>query len=63
MKNPKLSQYIVQNFKAESFNELLLKLIKESNRTNKDIYQTAYMDQKLFSKIKQDPAYIPSKKM
>lgn len=46
----------------ETFSEMLLRLIAESGKKNADVYKKAGVSKKLFSKIKNDPSYHPSKK-
>lgn len=43
------------------FSETLLKLIDRSGKTDSEIYKKAYISHKLFSKIKNNPDYKPSK--
>ena len=45
----------------ETFSEMLLRLIKESGASNADIYKSANIDRRHFSKIVNHPDYKPSK--
>lgn len=49
------------NHLEETFSEMLLRLIKEKNKSHTDIYKKANIDRRLFSKIKNDKEYAPKK--
>ena len=47
---------------TETFSEALLRIIKEKDLIEADVYHRVFMDRKLFNKIRNDRTYQPSKR-
>ena len=60
--SPKRSIDEVLNSKAETFSTMLLRLIDEKGLKDSEVYKKANIDRRLFSKIRGDEDYVPSKK-
>ncbi len=56
-----IEQYIKDNNKYNDFQTLLFKMIDEKNLIDSDVYNKVHIDRRLFSKIRNDKAYHPSK--
>ena len=52
----------VLGYKRESFSKMLLRIIDEKGFRDTDVYKWANVDRRLFSKIRADKGYVPSKK-
>ena len=56
-----IEDYINQNDQYSDFQTLLFKLIDERNLKDSDVYNKVHIDRRLFSKIRIDKNYHPSK--
>ena len=59
--NPSLENYIKENKEDSKFQKLLFKYIDERNLKDSDVYNKVNIDRRLFSKIRNDSNYHPSK--
>lgn len=57
---PELDKVLAK--KEESFSEMLLRMIDEKGLKDSDVYKRANIDRRLFSKIRTDEDYVPSRK-
>lgn len=56
-----VEQYLKDNDKYNDFQTMLFKLIDERNLKDSDVYNKVHIDRRLFSKIRNDKKYHPSK--
>lgn len=56
-----INAFIKQKDKYNNFQSLLFKLIDERNLKDSDVYNKVHIDRRLFSKIRKDCNYHPSK--
>ena len=56
-----IDQYIKENKDLNDFQTLLFKYIDERGLTDSDVYNKVHIDRRLFSKIRSDNNYHPSK--
>lgn len=59
--NSNLKDYINLEEKYNNFQTILFKLIDNKNLKDSDVYNKVHMDRRLFSKIRSDKNYHPSK--
>ena len=57
----RIENYINENNKENKFQELLFKYIDDRNLKDSDVYNRVHIDRRLFSKIRSDINYHPSK--
>lgn len=57
---PAIDDFLKQQ--SETFSQMLLRLIDEKNLKDSEVYRNANIDRRLFSKIRGDEEYVPSKK-
>ena len=56
-----LKEWIKENDKYNTFQTTLFKMIDEKNLTDSEVYNKVHIDRRLFSKIRNDKNYHPSK--
>ena len=56
-----IQDFIAQHEKFNNFQTMLFKLIDERNLKDSDVYNKVHIDRRLFSKIRSDKNYHPSK--
>ena len=56
-----LDDFIINNKEDNKFQKLLFKFIDNRNLKDSDVYNKVNIDRRLFSKIRNDPNYHPSK--
>ena len=57
----KINTYIKSNYSNSNFQNTLFKMIDERNLKDSDVYNKVHIDRRLFSKIRSDKNYHPSK--
>ena len=60
MENNNLEQYIKSKKKNETFSDMLIRLIREADLDETDVYKRAHIDRRHFSKIRSDRNYKPT---
>lgn len=60
-KNINIDDYLKDNDKYNDFQTMLFKMIDERNLKDSDVYNKVNIDRRLFSKIRSDKNYHPSK--
>lgn len=61
LKNNKIDKYINDEKNDNKFQQMLFDLIDERNLKDSDVYNKVHIDRRLFSKIRSDQNYHPSK--
>lgn len=56
-----IDKYLNENKIYNSFQSLLFKMIDDKNLTDSEVYNKVHIDRRLFSKIRNDKDYHPSK--
>ena len=56
-----LSNYLDQKLDANNFQKTLFSFIDKTNKKDSEIYNKAFIDRRLFSKIRNDETYHPTK--
>ena len=56
-----INTYIKSNYSNSNFKNTLFKMIDERNLKDSDVYNKVHIDRRLFTKIRNDKKYHPSK--
>ena len=60
-KGANINEFINKNNDYNNFQTMLFKLIDDRNLKDSDVYNKVHIDRRLFSKIRSDKTYHPSK--
>lgn len=58
----RLERFVLSEGREETFTSHMLKIISQKGISEAEVYNTVFMDRKLFNKIRNDPEYHPSKR-
>ena len=57
-----IRDYLIDQADNETFTEYMLRIIKERDLKEADVYNRVFMDRRHFNRIRNDPEYQPSKR-